>query len=132
MPWLRSATVLFSRSRLRECKIRYLSFHNCNSWYKYEYKVIKPLNSSKVVTCLCSPANFYLGFSLSNVLSNIEIRHTSTNERSYSEFNFEKECEETLESLSEHFEELLEGNCFGIPLFLAWHLYPYRLSTTSD
>ena len=33
----------------------------------------------------------------------------STNGDAGTAFNFEKECEETLESLSEHFEEILEG-----------------------
>ena len=114
MPLLKSVVVFGTRNRLFECNIRYLSFHSYGKWYKNEPKLITPLNLSKVASGLYSPVNINFGLRLSKVSSSIAIRHNSTNEGSFPEFNFEKECEETLESLSEHFEELLEGN------FLSW------------
>ena len=103
MPLLHPVSVFSAQLRFRFSNIRYLSHHYCNEWCR---KKLSPTRSIPLLYNL-KPLNYCHGaFNFTQVGT----KQFSTGNSLFSEFNFEKDCEETLESLSEHFEELLEGN----------------------
>ena len=53
--------------------------------------------------------NYGHNFEFKRLISVLNNRLHSADESANSEFQFDKECDETLESLCEHFEEILEG-----------------------
>ena len=107
MPWLQLATVLPRRARLLPSNSRFLSFGSFNEWCKNR---LTNLQCSGIIRL--APTNItpkYLNYYPNDSQCKLNTRNFSTSKCIFSVFNFEKECEETLESLSEHFEELLEG-----------------------
>ena len=53
--------------------------------------------------------NYVHNFEFKRTISVLNNRLHSADKSANSEFQFDKECDETLESLCEHFEEILEG-----------------------
>lgn len=53
--------------------------------------------------------NYVSNFESKRTISVLNNRLYSADKSANSEFQFDKECDETLESLCEHFEEILEG-----------------------
>ena len=107
MPWLQLATVLPRRARLLPSNSRFLSFGSFNEWCKNR---LTNLQCSGIIRL--APTNITpkcLNYYPNDSQCKLNTRNFSTSKYIFSVFNFEKECEETLESLSEHFEELLEG-----------------------
>ena len=103
MPLLHPVSVFSAQLRFRFSNIRYLSHHYCNEWCK---KKLSPTRSIPFFYNLKRLNYCHGAFNFTQVCT----KQFSTSNSLLSEFNFEKDCEETLESLSEHFEELLEGN----------------------
>ena len=102
MPLLHPVSVFSAQLRFRLSNIRYLSHRHCNEWCgkKLSPRSIPLLYNLKLLNYCDVAFNF----------TQVCTKQFSTGNSLFSEFNFEKDCEETLESLSEHFEELLEGN----------------------
>ena len=109
----RAAAVLES-STITKLAIRHSSL-SFNHWY--HTKEAAKLTNKNFSVCLVlsslSIKNCIKNCSSSQTIGLCGIRlNSSTTSGQHTEFNFEKDCEETLESLSEHFEEILEGNKF--------------------
>ena len=104
MPWLQLATVLHRQARLLPSNSRFLSFGSFNKWCQNHLTNLQCLGIIRL-----APTNITPNYLPNDSQCKFNTRNFSTSNCIFSVFNFEKECEETLESLSEHFEELLEG-----------------------
>ena len=106
---LERAVALFNRASIVTTTVQNSSYYNVN-WHHHK-------NATKTTKAylnqLCLNLSNNQNHSVKNTVSNLHplcmSRFYSTNGDPRPEFKFEKECEETLESLSEHFEEILEG-----------------------
>ena len=109
MPLLRAGAFFKNNTSLVNSTIRYYS----NVCQKVSYlKRVQVIHSQTFNESLGGRGTqkFTLNCFLKKASLYSYIRLCSTNGDPQSAFNFEKECEETLESLSEHFEEILESS----------------------
>ena len=109
MPLAR-AVALFKTKSLAFTTVRNSSYYHNAIWHQHK-KATKSSSAyfNKLRLNLSNNQHLSVNSRSSKVHPLYLSKFYSTNGDLRSEFNFEKECEETLESLSEHFEEILEG-----------------------
>ena len=108
MPLAR-AVALFKRSSLVATTVRNSSYYSVNWHHHQKENKTKHAYFNQLCLNLSNNQNLSVKNTGSKAHAFCMSRFYSTNGDLRPEFNFEKECEETLESLLEHFEEILEG-----------------------
>ena len=110
MPLLRAGVFFKNNTTIVKSKVKYISYCCQNLLYPKHVPVVRNDNFSGLLLNSQGIRNSILNRSVTKANSYCCTRLCSTNGDQKSVFNFEKECEETLESLSEHFEEIIEGS----------------------